>query len=65
MGAIICIIGTALLSRIDLGTRTAIWATYLVITGWGLGMGLQLPFTALQVVLVLVQVCQCKALEES
>ena len=51
LGEIVCIVGTGLLTRIELGTSTAIWATYLVIAGWGLGMGLQLPFTALQVVL--------------
>ena len=51
LGQTLCIVGTGLLTRIDFGTATAIWATYLVITGLGHGIGLQLPFTALQVVL--------------
>ena len=51
MGGCIGIIGTVLLTRIGLGTPTGLWATYLVIAGFGLGMGVQVPFTALQVVL--------------
>ena len=51
LGQIICIVGTGLLTRIRSGTPTAFWATYLVITGLGHGIGLQLLFTALQVVL--------------
>jgi len=50
-GQFVAIIGTVLLSRLNTDTPTAVWATYLVITGVGLGMGLQMPFTALQVVL--------------
>ena len=45
------IVGTGLLTRIDFGTATAIWAAYLVITGLGHEIGLPLPLTALQVVL--------------
>lgn len=51
MGGCIGIVGTALLTRIGLGTPSALWATYLVVAGFGLGMGVQVPFTALQVVL--------------
>ena len=51
MGGCIGIVGTVLLTRIGLGTPTALWATYLVVAGFGLGMGVQVPFTALQVVL--------------
>lgn len=51
IGQFIAIAGTALLTRLSVETPTAVWATYLVITGIGLGMGLQMPFTAVQVVL--------------
>lgn len=51
MGGCIGIVGTVLLTRIGLGTPSALWATYLVVAGFGLGMGVQVPFTALQVVL--------------
>lgn len=50
-GQSICAIGTGLLIRLRISTSTAEWATYLVISGIGLGMGMQLPFTAVQVVL--------------
>ncbi|KAI0018951.1 efflux pump antibiotic resistance protein [Xylariomycetidae sp. FL0641] len=50
-GTLVAIIGNVLLSRVMVGTRTAVWATYLVITGIGTGMGLQMPFTAVQLVL--------------
>ncbi|KAH6669840.1 efflux pump antibiotic resistance protein [Halenospora varia] len=50
-GQLVAIVGTVLLSRLTVETPTAIWATYLVVTGIGFGMGLQMPFTALQVVL--------------
>ena len=51
LGEVVSIVGIGLLSRIKLGTLTAVWATYLVVTGLGHGAGLQLPFTALQVAL--------------
>lgn len=50
-GAMICILGSALLIRIGLDTPAATWAAFLVVTGAGLGIGMQLPYTALQVVL--------------
>lgn len=50
-GEIIYAVGTGLLTRIKVDTSTAEWAAYLAISGIGLGMGMQLPFTALQVVL--------------
>ena len=50
-GQSVAIVGSALLTRLAVDTPTAVWATYLVVTGVGLGMGLQMPFTALQVVL--------------
>ena len=51
IGQFVAIVGTALLTRLSVDTPKAVWATYLVVTGAGLGMGLQLPFTAVQVVL--------------
>ncbi|RDL38405.1 Uncharacterized protein BP5553_02745 [Venustampulla echinocandica] len=50
-GAMVCTIGCGLLTTIGLDTPTAIWATYEVIIGSGLGGSLQLPYTALQLVL--------------
>lgn len=51
LGQVISIIGTAFLTRLKVDTPTIQWATYLVIAGLGLGMGMQLPYTAIQVVL--------------
>lgn len=50
-GVIIAIVGTTLLSRIGLETSTVQWAAFSVITGIGIGIGIQLPYTAIQVVL--------------
>ncbi|PWY92986.1 efflux pump antibiotic resistance protein [Aspergillus sclerotioniger CBS 115572] len=51
LGQIVSIVGTVCLTRLEVGTPTAQWATFLVIAGVGHGMGLQMPFTATQVVL--------------
>ncbi|KAL8725329.1 MAG: hypothetical protein Q9166_007435 [cf. Caloplaca sp. 2 TL-2023] len=51
VGQIICVIGAGVITRINLHTSTALWATYFVIAGLGMGMGMQIPYTALQVVL--------------
>ncbi|PIG83981.1 hypothetical protein AARAC_008631 [Aspergillus arachidicola] len=51
LGQVISIIGTVFLARLEVDTPTALWATFLVIAGVGHGMGLQMPFTAVQVVL--------------
>ncbi|KAE8423669.1 efflux pump antibiotic resistance protein [Aspergillus pseudocaelatus] len=51
LGQVISIIGTVFLARLEVDTSTALWATFLVIAGVGHGMGLQMPFTAVQVVL--------------
>lgn len=51
LGAAIATVGTALLSRIGLDTSTVQWAAYSVITGIGIGIGIQLPYTAVQAVL--------------
>lgn len=51
VGQIICVIGAGAITRINLHTSTTLWATYFVIAGLGMGMGMQIPYTALQVVL--------------
>lgn len=50
-GACIAALGTGLLTRITLGTPTVEWAAYLVVSGLGIGQGLNLPYTALHVLL--------------
>ncbi|KAK7917810.1 hypothetical protein PG985_011418 [Apiospora marii] len=50
-GSIICSVGAGLLTTVNLSTPTVQWAAYLVITGLGLGMAGQLPYTAVQAVL--------------
>lgn len=51
LGSIVAAVGMGLLTRIALDTPTVQWATYMVISGVGLGLGINLPYTALQVVL--------------
>ena len=51
LGSVIGILGTALLTTIKIETPTAQWATYLVLSGIGIGLGINIPYTALQVVL--------------
>lgn len=51
LGVIVATTGTGLLTTLSLGSATAQWASYLVITGLGIGIGIQLPYTAMQVVL--------------
>ncbi|KAF2451162.1 MFS general substrate transporter [Karstenula rhodostoma CBS 690.94] len=50
-GQIICAIGTGLLTRVDIATPTAHWATFLALTGFGLGMGINAPHIAIQAVM--------------
>ncbi|KAI1205122.1 major facilitator superfamily domain-containing protein [Annulohypoxylon truncatum] len=50
-GGIVCSVGAGLLTTVGLTTPTVKWAAYLVLTGLGLGMAAQLPYTALQAVL--------------
>lgn len=51
IGQLVAIIGNVFLTRITVNTRTPLWATYLVVTGIGTGMGLQMPFTGVQLIL--------------
>lgn len=51
VGEAVCIVGTTLLTRLESTTSTVVWASYFVITGLGMGMAMQLPYTAVQVVL--------------
>ena len=51
VGEIVCIIGTALLTRLARDTPTVYWAASLVVAGIGMGMAMQLPYTAVQVTL--------------
>lgn len=51
IGVLIAIVGTTLLTRIGLETKVVQWAAYSVVTGIGLGLGIQLPYTAAQAVL--------------
>lgn len=51
LGSIICIIGSGLTIQIGIDTPTAAWVSYLAVAGIGAGMGMQQPYTAVQVVL--------------
>ncbi|PLB43284.1 efflux pump antibiotic resistance protein [Aspergillus steynii IBT 23096] len=51
LGQVVSIVGHVCLTKLEVGTSTALWATFLVIAGVGHGLGLQMPFTAVQVVL--------------
>ena len=50
-GMIVCPLGAGLVTRLDIDTSTVQWATFLVIAGTGLGAAMQLPYTAVQIVL--------------
>ena len=51
LGELICVAGTTLLTRLDLTTPTVAWAAYLIGAGIGMGIAMQLPYTAVQVTL--------------
>ena len=51
IGDLICVAGTVLLTKLETTSSTVFWAAALVVTGLGLGMAMQLPYTAVQVVL--------------
>ncbi|KAK7710778.1 hypothetical protein SLS64_005682 [Diaporthe eres] len=50
-GLVIAAVGGGLLTTINVATATVKWAAYLTVTGIGIGMSSQLPYTAVQVVL--------------
>ncbi|KAJ5733723.1 MFS general substrate transporter, partial [Penicillium malachiteum] len=50
-GNLVAIVGAALLTQLDLHTATIKWAAYFVVTGIGLGMAMQLPYTAIHITL--------------
>lgn len=51
LGEAICIAGTAMLTTLGETTTTVQWAAYLVLAGLGMGMAMQLPYTAVQITL--------------
>ena len=51
VGELVCIVGTAFLTKLDLHTPTVQWAAWLVIAGTGVGMSMQLPYTLVQLTL--------------
>ncbi|APA10737.1 hypothetical protein sscle_06g055070 [Sclerotinia sclerotiorum 1980 UF-70] len=50
-GELICIVGLSLLTRLSTTINVVSWASALVVTGFGMGMAMQLPYTAVQVCL--------------
>lgn len=62
IGELICIVGTALLTQLSPTTSTVSWAAYLVVAGIGKGMAMQLPYTAVQLVLRYVFLWSCTTL---
>lgn len=60
IGELICIGGTACLTRLETDTPTVAWAAYLVVAGLGMGIAMQLPYTAVQVVLRYTQTVHIK-----
>lgn len=50
-GELVMIAGSIALIHLEVDTSTMKWATFLVITGIGMGMAQQVPYTAVQVVL--------------
>ncbi|PSR77158.1 major facilitator superfamily domain-containing protein [Coniella lustricola] len=50
-GLITASVGAGLLTMINISTGTVVWAAFMVITGIGIGMVQQIPYTAVQAVL--------------
>lgn len=50
-GIVIAAVGAGFVTTINVHTATANWAAYLAITGVGIGMSIQIPYAAVQVVL--------------
>lgn len=51
LAVIVGAVGGGLLTLLGVDTPTVQWAAYLVIAGFGLGLGIQQPYSAVQVVL--------------
>ena len=51
LGELVCVGGISLLTRLVPTSSTLFWASSLVVTGIGMGMAMQLPYTAVQVAL--------------
>ncbi|KAE8327604.1 major facilitator superfamily domain-containing protein [Aspergillus sergii] len=51
VGELICIAGTVMLTRLKVESSTVYWAAALVVHGLGMGLAMQLPYTAVNVVL--------------
>jgi hypothetical protein len=50
-GTAISLVGYGLLTTLSVDTPTRIWAAYFAINGFGMGCGMNVPYTALQAVL--------------
>jgi hypothetical protein len=50
-GELVSIAGTAMLTQLHPETPKVQWASYLVLSGLGMGMAMQLPYTAVQITL--------------
>jgi len=48
---LLCGIGSGLLITLNTDTSTAKWATYMALTGLGLGLGVNVPHIAIQAVM--------------
>ncbi|MCJ1377535.1 hypothetical protein MMC17_000630 [Xylographa soralifera] len=48
---VLCAIGAGLLTTLRTDTSTALWAVYMVLTGLGLGLGVNVPHIAVQAVM--------------
>jgi len=51
IGQVVGAVGTGLLTTIGLETTTVAWATFMVLAGWGTGMGENTPYIAIQAVM--------------
>ena len=48
---VVCGVGSGLLTTLRTDTSTALWATYMALTGLGLGLGVNVPHIAIQAVM--------------
>ena len=51
LGMIVCATGAGLVTRLDVTTPVTQWAPFLLISGIGVGLAMQIPYTAVQIVL--------------